>query len=195
MDLNLSKELSTLLNQSVQPQKLVKLSKLGILTSRSSSLEKVQVRNMLNSRISTCSHQSCTSSMLSCLNRFKGGLVGKLYKVKAIAGASQVDRVRSWLAALFNTQRLKQVVSWDKVKTTSVTDSAIVQSTQVAVIMQVPYHFLRANLTTTRDCKMEAPCINPILVQIAVFTVTIQAYTRATPRIGRLSIWMQTPRT
>ena len=195
MDRNLSKELSTSQNQSVRPLKLVKSSKLDILTSRSSSLGKVRVRSTLNSRISTCSHQSCTSSMLSCLNRFKGGLVGKLYKAKAIAGASQVDRVRSWLVALFNTQRLKQVVSWDKVKTTSVTASAIVQSTQVAVIMQVPYHFLRANLTTTRDCKMEAPCINPTLVQIAVFTVTIQAYTRATPRIGRLSIWMRTPRT
>ena len=195
MDRNLSKELSTSQNQSVRPLKLVKSSKLDILTSRSSSLGKVRVRNTLNSRISTCSHQSCTSSMLSCLNRFKGGLVGKLYKAKAIAGASQVDRVRSWLVALFNIQRLKQVVSWDKVKTTSVTASAIVQSTQVAVIMLVPYHFLRANLTTTRDCKMEAPCINPTLVQIVVFTVTIQAYTRATPRIGRLSIWMQTPRT
>ena len=195
MDQNLSKELSTLQNQSVLPLKLVKLSKLDIPTSRSSSLGKVRVRNTLNSRISTCSHQSCTSSMLSCLIRFKGGLVDKLYKAKAIADASQVDRVRSWLGALFNTQRLKQVVSWDQVKTMSVTASAIVQSTQVAVIMQVPYHFLRENLTTTRDCKMEAPCINPILVQIAVFTVTIQAYTRATPRIGRLSIWMRTPRT
>ena len=196
MDRNRSKELSTLQNQSVQPQKLVKSSKLDTLTSRSSSLGKVRVRSTLNSRILTCSHQSCTSStMLLCLNRFKGGLAGKLYKAKAIADASQVGRVRSWLAALFNIQRLKQVVLSDKVKTTSVTASVIVKSTQVAVIMQVPYHSLKANLTTIKGCKMEAPCINPILVQEPDFTVTIQVYTRATPRIGRLSTWMRTPRT